>query len=409
MNLEFARKTIYGRIDSVAVENRPAYSFRDVRDDFKNQFPELLTMVDCIQLLPGHRIRLTCTNCEYATLIISSGLSFRGFPVTLAMAKFARTVRIHRLPHELDVCHVKQALSTYGEVESLIRELDELFTGVLIAKMTITQPIPSRIAIKGQNAVIVYKGQIRTCFTCGSTTHENRTCPKRRPWIPIVLPNADVNRTINATISETPNPVPPPLNPSTSQLPSTQLSSQQPPLTSTHTMPENTPLPHDPQPIPPSATIDTPSISPLEPPAPLSQETPNDGSTWTLVTNTRKRLSNEAHLLPPPDPPRPNIPKSQARKPNASKPQPINESCVRKRTAPTIAGSFGKKTPSQTSNEVSNDVRDRSPLGFRATNSGNLSFSEVVTRNRYTIPNPPYHESPDEESSDISSSPESED
>ena len=80
-----------------------------------------------------------------------------------------------------------------------------------------------------------------------------------------------------------------------------------------------------------------------------------------------------------------------------------------KRTAPTIAGSFGNKTPSQTSNEVSNDVRDRSPLGFRVTNSGNLSFSEVVTRNRYTIPNPPYHESPDEESSDISSSPESED
>ena len=181
MNLEFPRKTIYGRFDTVAVENRPAFSFRDVRDDFKDQYSDLLTMVDCTQLLPGYRIRLTCKSCEYATLIVSNGLSFRGFPVALSMAKFVRTVRIHRLPHELDLCHVKQALSAYGEVESLVRELDELFTGVLIAKMTISQPIPSRVSMKGQNAVIVYKGQIRTCFTCGSTTHENRTCPKRPP------------------------------------------------------------------------------------------------------------------------------------------------------------------------------------------------------------------------------------
>ena len=218
MNLEYSRRTIYGRLDPVAVENRPAYSFRDVRDDFKSQYPELLTLIDCLQLLPGHRLRVTCTNDEAATILITNGLSLRGFPVTLSIAKFVRTVR--RLPHQMDLIHVRQALSSYGEVESIIRELDEIFTGVIIVKMNINQSIPSRVTIKGQHTVIVYKGQIRTSFTCGSTAHENRSCPRRRPRLP-----ATPNQTLTTSTSPTPpsdlNVSSHTVNPTTNEVPST--------------------------------------------------------------------------------------------------------------------------------------------------------------------------------------------
>ena len=45
--------------------------------------------------------------------------------------------------------------------------------------MEIEKPIPSKLIIKGQSAVITYKGQERTCFTCGSSSHENCTWPAR--------------------------------------------------------------------------------------------------------------------------------------------------------------------------------------------------------------------------------------
>lgn len=59
--------------------------------------------MDCLQLLPGHRLRVTCTSDEASTTLITNGLSFRGFPVTLSIAKFLRTVRVDRLPHEMDL------------------------------------------------------------------------------------------------------------------------------------------------------------------------------------------------------------------------------------------------------------------------------------------------------------------
>ena len=86
---------------------------------------------------------------------------------------------IHRLPFELDLVHVRHALLPYGNVVSLAREFNDYYTGILVCKMEIEKPIPSKLIIKGQSAVITYKRQERTCFTCGSSSHENHTCPIR--------------------------------------------------------------------------------------------------------------------------------------------------------------------------------------------------------------------------------------
>ena len=238
-----------------------------------------------------------------------------------------------------------------------------------------------------------------------------------RPWIP------PADTVISNPSHKPPSPAPPSVNPSTTESPPTQRSmppsTQQPPAT-THLAPEDTPLPQDPQPNLPTSSADNPSppmIPPPTPPAPSPQETPNEDHTWTIVTHACKRTPRQANLPAPSDllvSTQPSIPKSQTPKPQTPKPQSIKEPCVRKRTTPTIAGSFGKagkssKTPSQTPlNEVSSKSRDRSPLGFRVTNSGNLSYTEAVTRKCDKVPNPPYYLSPDDDSSDINSSSEME-
>ena len=99
MDLENARRTIYGRLNELSCRDKPAYSFIAIRDDFKNQFADMKTIFVCLQLLPGHRIRLNCTSEEAATEVMANGLSFRGFTVELTAARFERTVRIHRLPY----------------------------------------------------------------------------------------------------------------------------------------------------------------------------------------------------------------------------------------------------------------------------------------------------------------------
>ena len=121
MDLNHARRTIYGRLNELSVKDKPAYSFAAIRDDLKEQFLDMRNIFVCIQLLPGHRIRLNCTSEEAATYVMVNGLSFRGFPIVLTAAKFERTVRIHRLPYELDLVHVRQALFSYGNVVSLAR------------------------------------------------------------------------------------------------------------------------------------------------------------------------------------------------------------------------------------------------------------------------------------------------
>lgn len=391
MNLEYARKTIYGRIDPSAVANRPVYSFREIRDEFRVQFPDLLALVDCMQLLPGHRVRLSCTNEESATLLLAQGLSFRNFPVALMAAKFSRTVRIHRLPFEMDPVHIRQALNTYGEVESLIRECDELYTGVLIARMTITKPIPSKVTIRGQHSIIIYKGQIRTCFTCGSTAHENRTCPQRRNIRPIVAdtpriplpPAATTPSVAQVILPETDTPGTP-ITPVLPMLTSLPLTSD-PPSTNVP------PLVKTPQPIArgtstlvtsrsTASSLVTPQASASAETAPTTMTSSTSASTWITVNYQRSRKS---------------APHSQPRSLSLSPPAPW----VRKRTHPAvITSSQDGKTPralDAPSNSEASVLRDRSPLGFRVTESGGISYADVVTRE--TIPNPPYRLSPEEE------------
>ena len=148
----------------------------------------VVSTAEQIYCLPGHRIQLNCTSEEAATEVMANGLSFRGFTVELTAARFERTVRIHCLPYELNVVHVRQALLAYGNVISLAREFQEYFTGVMVCKMQINQLIPSKLVIKGQSAVITYKGQVRTCFTCGSSSHENRVSLTRLARYPSVAP-----------------------------------------------------------------------------------------------------------------------------------------------------------------------------------------------------------------------------
>ena len=225
---------------------------------FEKQFPDFPAVFTCLQLLPGNRVRITSPNEEACLLLWSTGLSFRGFPVVLTRARCVRNVKIHRLPFELPLHHVRGVLSEYGLVEELDREKDEVFTGVLIAKMEIKNTIPSRINVRGQPAVVVYRGQTRTCFTCGSVNHEDRNCPRRakraRPAGTSPQHTPTTNQ-LNPPVSPVPSPTGNQSSPNSSQQSpptdptSSTIDDQSPPL----------PLSH----------IQTPSRQPLIPPIPL--------------------------------------------------------------------------------------------------------------------------------------------
>ena len=272
MDRESAARTIYGKLSDHSIVGRPAYTFVSLKADFKKQFPDFAAVFTCLQLLPGNRVRITSPDEEACLLLWSTGLSFRGFPVVLTRARCVRNVKIHRLPFELPLHHVRGVLAEYGLVEELAREKDEVFTGVLIAKMEIKNPIPSRINVRGQPAVVVYRGQTRTCFTCGSVSHENRNCPRRakRPRPAGTSPqHTPTTNQQNPPASSVPSSTGTQSSPNSSQqspptvpIPST-IDDQSPPTTT---------VPHS-NPDPPTIITTNPSTSTSPTPTPVATNT----------------------------------------------------------------------------------------------------------------------------------------
>ena len=337
--------------------------------------------------------------------------------------------------------------------------------------MEIEKPIPSKLIIKGQSAVITYKGQERTCFTCGSSSHEKCTCPARiarynpinnrsqpstnvpaaQPAVlnptsrtdtemhekspsttPVIsakstdtteitgttnttgisgiigptdtsssLGTTDITVTTNNTMDTSQD------NPSTQTPATTSLSDTPRSIQSMDTTPSTettntsavtktsdttsgpkytpstnastTPLPRSPKRTSDRNVSESQSSLPSQPITTDKGSEPTDEDGWTLVKPKPKRLRSfnpKATPILPHDP------------------------TVRKRTAPTMSTSFPTRREKEKSNPYTEipSSRDRSPLGFRVTGSGNLSFVDAVRSQ--TIPNPPYIFEDEDEASD---------
>lgn len=96
-------------------------------------------------------------------------------------------VRVHDLPEDVSKEKVAMYLSAFGEVVS-IRELswgetnecEGIPLGVWSARMLLKQNIDSWVSIDGEQAYIVYKGQLQSCRHCKEQAHAGISCVQNK-------------------------------------------------------------------------------------------------------------------------------------------------------------------------------------------------------------------------------------
>ena len=91
-------------------------------------------------------------------------------------------VSIRDCPPEMDSSILVNVLSQYGSVEGLrynrykYGPFQGALNGIRTAKMHVKKNIPSKITINNVQIHLIYNGQKRTCFKCGSEFHEAKEC-----------------------------------------------------------------------------------------------------------------------------------------------------------------------------------------------------------------------------------------
>jgi hypothetical protein len=108
-------------------------------------------------------------------------------PVRLVIAGMGtKRIRLANLPPELPITTIRNALSQYGDVQSIQDERwakhyrYTVSNGVRIVMMALKKHIPSHITVAGYRAHTSYDDQPQTCYGCGDTEHMHHVCPKRR-------------------------------------------------------------------------------------------------------------------------------------------------------------------------------------------------------------------------------------
>ena len=137
--------------------------------------------VKTIQTLPGGRVDLTVRHDDNVTDIVHCGIDLNGetwFPKPLGFRTTYAYVQY--LPSEMPSVQVCEAMSRYGKVLSVKRQLYEgtmIETGTRIVSLEVTSPIPSYVFFAGYKAKIWHRGQVQTCAKCHSPDHFVKDCP----------------------------------------------------------------------------------------------------------------------------------------------------------------------------------------------------------------------------------------
>ena len=95
-------------------------------------------------------------------------------------------VKLHHLPPKMPEEWIAEYLSSYGEIIHIKHEMckSQLFpqtpSGVRVARVRMTAPIPSFINIKGYSSHCTYTNQIQTCRHCNQEVHFGASCAENR-------------------------------------------------------------------------------------------------------------------------------------------------------------------------------------------------------------------------------------
>ena len=91
-------------------------------------------------------------------------------------------VKIYEAPMEMPDTVLIGRLSVYGKVLSLRRDCvaTGVYNGVRTARMRLSKPIPSAMRIVGEQVMVFYESQPRTCRRCGEEGHMANGCKAPR-------------------------------------------------------------------------------------------------------------------------------------------------------------------------------------------------------------------------------------
>ena len=153
---------------------------KEVIKDFAKQVP-LERALECVQLIKGRTIRVVFPSARIMEEMMHTGLTFPEHPIVFKTPSIFHWVTLLDLPYGIPVDEIRTALSKFGQIAHVKSEsYMGLYTGTRLVKMELRSAIPSRVYVAGQVCTTFYKGQVRSCFKCGRTSHEAKKCSGRQ-------------------------------------------------------------------------------------------------------------------------------------------------------------------------------------------------------------------------------------
>lgn len=169
-----------GTLPDLALKPKP--SLTEIIDDFEKQLggDRLRALVCNIMQYSANSFIVHLGKAEQVPEFVAAGINFRGHPVKLVAAKATTTVILEKVPYGLNAQVIAAELRPYGVVKgSKSSKYKGLSISKIVLEMEIKTSIPSRIFIQGNPINVFYRNQPRSCFSCGQSGHEAKSCPKR--------------------------------------------------------------------------------------------------------------------------------------------------------------------------------------------------------------------------------------